>query len=148
MKREWPPLLSAGLHRLSATECRQLILQARSGDDVAHCSHLWDQLTHFRGLIAALGGTGRWWIDGSMLTLKPQPSDIDCVWWPDLNCATALVPHGVQLDHWFQHGAARALFKVDAHLDVAWQVDKVQYWQRTFGRARSGQSKGIVELLP
>lgn len=75
-KKEFPALLDEGLHSLSMSDletlcCRQVSSPRRQ--------MLFDNLSIFISILQRLGVTGEIWIDGSFLTEKPEPDDIDLV---------------------------------------------------------------------
>ena len=76
-KDEFPPLLGAGLHVMSAQDIKVLAV-----DDFPHSQRrgpLWQNLMELVDLIRTAGFTCKIWIDGSFLTKKIDPDDIDLV---------------------------------------------------------------------
>jgi hypothetical protein len=76
-KPEFPPLLHAGLHNMSVTELKQLVvdgfpLSTRRYD-------LWQSFIKIIEHLKALKIPCKIWVDGSFVTRKIDPDDIDFV---------------------------------------------------------------------
>ena len=76
-KEEFPPLLSQGFHELSIGELKKLcvdkfLLSKSRPEIMAGFESLYGQA-------AGLGITGKIWVDGSFLTEKIEPGDIDFI---------------------------------------------------------------------
>lgn len=76
-KDEYPPLLPAGLHRMTAQD-----LKALAADKFQHSTRragLWANFQKLLNKLAGLKLPCEIWVDGSFLTEKPDPSDVDFV---------------------------------------------------------------------
>ena len=104
--------------------------------------------------LVAVGIRGDLWIDGSFLTTKTDPDDVDIVL--ELSQATTDNPSKAQANilSWFASVDAtdvrqkRSDYACDCYLFVAESGvgPKRQYWLSQFGRDRHGNSKGIAVL--
>lgn len=82
-KQEYPPLLPQGFHQLSVDELRELCVtgfpeSAIRADIMAGFETVYESAL-------AVGIEGEAWIDGSFLTKKMEPGDIDFVFLMDAN---------------------------------------------------------------
>lgn len=142
-KVDHTPLLSPGLHRMTRAQLFTLAV------------HPWRSQSHrvrlFQGLLnwsSALRQAGlpprRLWVNGSFLTAKAVPRDIDCVLW----CEAA----DRALDLWplLDHAAARVLYALDVYAEMpepSAAFHREAYWKGLFGFAHDGvTAKGFVEI--
>ncbi len=76
-KDEYPPLLTPGLHKMTMEQLKTLVvdrfpLSGKRGE-------LWNNFSVLLGKIRNLGLRGDVWVDGSFLTEKIDPGDVDFV---------------------------------------------------------------------
>ena len=97
------------------------------------------------------------WIDGSFVTMKPEPNDIDLVTFISSSAIEAL---GSKIDA-FKYPASVELFGVDAYIVKIYNADDKKhpvylsdqkYWMHNFDKARmnrKGQKlqKGFLEII-
>lgn len=74
---EFPPLLQAGLHKMSVDELKAKVVDAFPLS--AGRATLWANFIDVVGQIKKLGLQGEIWVDGSFLTNKLNPGDVDFV---------------------------------------------------------------------
>ncbi|WP_441359656.1 DUF6932 family protein [Zemynaea arenosa] len=142
-KADHTPLLPPGLHQLTREELFELAVQPWSTNP--------QRAQLYRGLLrwsSALRLTGlpprRLWINGSFLTMKPKPRDIDCALWcePD--------DRALDLLHLLDHAVTRLLYSLDVYAEMpepAGVLHREAYWRGLFGFAHDGHTaKGFVEL--
>jgi hypothetical protein len=99
--------------------------------------------------------SGYLWIDGSFVTTKFNPRDVDIVLCiaSDIydNCS---VEQRALLD-WIESEALRSGYQCDAYISVEWPmahplhaegVAARNYWRNFFGHTRQGYEKGIAVL--
>jgi hypothetical protein len=85
---------------------------------------------------ARQAGVGRLLVDGSYVTTKVAPNDVDVVILPGADYPRDAGPVGGLLDQW-----------PFVHVMIAADEADLQQWARLdFGTDRSGISRGIVEL--
>ncbi|WP_373515239.1 hypothetical protein [Persicitalea sp.] len=94
------------------------------------------------------------WLNGSFVTLKSDPEDIDLV---------NFIPFNDNLDNaleklipYFTVGGSMEKYRIDAHLvpvypesDPRFENTKLRtaYFERWFGHDRDGYSKGFIEII-
>ena len=104
-KQDYPALLQPGMHSVSLDELHALAVapfpQSQRRQD------LHQLLTTWVGALKGIGVGGTLWLDGSFLTEKLGPGDIDCVLWN---------PHWV---HGFGNPTPTVLQQVSYLLDKA-----------------------------
>lgn len=145
---EFTALLAPGIHRLSEADLEQLAVMAfpKSVRRQVLFAHLQLWLSALR----ATGATGYVWLDGSFMTEKPEPSDIDLVAFPSW---AATLPVDVQgrVVALFDQAAVKAQYSLDVYLVNPGQANTVQmtsYWRGWFGFCRDGTTaKGIAEVM-
>lgn len=146
---EYPPLLDAGFYPMDWTQLYQLTVQ--QFDASSNRETLLASLAICLETLHEQGIPGTLWIDGSFLTQKLNPNDIDAI----------LVMHEEQfhaLDHsqrevleaWVSTNHKEAL-QCDTYFmivepDVPESDWGYAYWVRQFGFSRSNQMKGIAVL--
>lgn len=143
------PLLDAGVHPMAMAEMRTVLVDAFD-DGMGRRAYLVSRLQAFlEDLVQLIGTTFRVWVDGSLLSKKPEPADVDLVVIVQASHLNAL---GVQ-----EKGALREIFvteqqhvkqrySCDVYLVMAGDVDQEQYWREFFGHDREGRPKGIIEV--
>lgn len=113
-----------------------------------HLLHVISQLTHNR--IA-----GNLWIDGSFVTSKINPRDVDFVL-----CVSSVLYDGCSAEQrsvldWFESEALRTDYRCDGYISIEWPtshplyaegVGVRNYWTTFFGHTREGHEKGIAVL--
>jgi len=155
---DYPPLLPAGLHPKTLGELEQLCVTdfplSRSRAPI---------FVGFRRLVehlSTLAIQGDLWVDGSFVTRKIEPGDIDVALSLTTTFWASAVPAQRTLLSWFgsTDGATRANIKRDYSCDSYVFVDipagqpgypgrdMRQYWLDQFGSDRSGNVKGIAVL--
>lgn len=155
---EYPPLLPAGLHVKTWAELQTMCvdgmpLSPNRAALIAGLRRIVDRL-------CAEGITGDLWIDGSFLTEKLEPGDIDLVLALAPDSYMGGTPNQRQLIEWLgsDNAAVRAQTKQDHHCDtyIFFEVapghplypgfDPRTYWANQFGRDRNNGPKGIAVL--
>ena len=99
------------------------------------------------GLLTADGIRGDLWVDGSFVTKKLEPDDVDVVL--ELSELTGITPEQENRLKWFgsrqpaDMGQKRADYSCHCYLTLSSNHD---YWLGQFGRDRSANPKGIIVL--
>ena len=76
-KDEYPPLLPDGLHPMSVAELKAMVVDAFPRS--ARRPTLWANFANIINRLEAAGIRCEIWVDGSFLTYKNEPDDIDFV---------------------------------------------------------------------
>ncbi|MGQ7862554.1 DUF6932 family protein [Pseudomonas sp. 32A] len=149
-KPDFPALLPPGMHAKSLQEIYDLAV-APFPDD-ARRSDLFRKLSVWSEALVAAGVTGTVWIDGSFLTAKPSPGDIDCVIWnPNWrDPAAASVDAQQQVARLLDHATAEAIYDLDLYLETP-AADQVfhreAYWRGILGSCHDRvTAKGFAEV--
>lgn len=116
-------------------------------------SHVMDGLERFVDMLRAEGIVGDLWVDGSFVTQKLDPEDVDGV----LVVQSSFYEHGTEAQQALIDLVAFADFKSDYFFDafVLWQYapdDELHahgeweraYWIRQFGFSRGVDKKGMA----
>jgi hypothetical protein len=149
MKPDAPPLLDAGVHHLTSHRLKQIAVDAFPGD--ARRAELFGKFLAWREQLRAAGITGTAWLDGSFLTEKYKPDDIDLIlWFPTIS--RPLTSAEEQLVSALLHKpTCRATYDLDVYCESPQGDDVVHrhaYWKGMFGFCHDGRTaKGIAEVV-
>jgi hypothetical protein len=143
----WDGLLQPGFHALSLTEVFDLCVKPFGGSESR--PRLMRGLRTMFTLFAKQGPVGEVWLDGSFLTAKPNPNDIDLVlrippeFYDGATLQQQFVIDGIR--NWLPFG-------LDVHRTFHWPADSIHaslglaeyhYWAALFGFDRDGRARGI-----
>ena len=127
--------LPEGLYFATETE-----VEALFGTENVRRRTLMRQLSYFLQLARAAGAL-RFFVNGSFVTAKPEPGDVDAV---------CLVPAGWSAETSIaaQELYAVALARLPKELFLAYSENRWHQWVEFFSRTREpdGRRKGIVEI--
>lgn len=147
-KQDFPPLLASGIHRLTMTQLEDLAVKAFPLD--LRRVELFDSFANWCNALRMLGIVGKLWVDGSFLTEKPNPSDIDCVSFSLSMSRPITLQEKQQLDKLLDHNEASTLYHLDYYMEQPTpqeEFHKEAYWKGVFGFQHDRIStKGFVEL--
>lgn len=149
-KPDFPPLLAPGMHKLTLIDLQALAVTPFPGD--AQRAALYQNLINWVGALNACGVNGTLWLDGSFLTEKPSPSDIDCVlWYPQWSSSVNATPTSQQqVQRLLSKPSARGLFGLDLYVEAPDQLQLVHrqaYWRGFFGFCHDRvTAKGLAEV--
>jgi len=145
-KPEFPPLLAPGFHEVTASGLRQLCVTPFPSSLTR--ATIMDGLESVLARLTEVGLQGELWADGSFLTEKLSPDDVDA-----LLCIKGDVYHdrtGPQHEviSWVQGNLYDSL-RCDTYVFVDGQEPSESewwraYWIRQFGWTRSDRMKGIA----
>lgn len=132
-----PPLSSAGLlppgiHKTTLQE-----MEIRFATN-AHRRDLYDKFVQGANRLFSAGAT-HLWVDGSYVTDKEHPNDIDCMWEPGLNMEWD------HLDDFLDHGLIKRRYGMDLYMNGI-EGGTGLPWTDFFQQTRDGQLKGILVL--
>lgn len=149
-KPDFPALLAPGIHTLTLPDLYALAVAPFQSD--ARRQDLFEMLTTWTSAVRASGAGGMLWLDGSFLTEKPMPDDIDCVLWNPrwLAAANATPPNQLQLQRLLDKPTARALYGLDLYPEAPSPnnlIHREAYWRGFFGFAHDRvTAKGLAEI--
>ena len=144
---EFVPLLAPGIHRMGEANLQHLAVTAFPAS--ARRPLLFTNFEHWLNVLRSTGAAGRVWLDGSFLTAKPEPTDIDLVVLPEWQMSPSSADQQ-KIAHLFDKAVAKAQYGLDVYVvDVRGQnaVEMASYWRGWFGFCRDGlTAKGIAEV--
>lgn len=151
VKPDFPPLLQPGMHNVTIQELHALAVAPFDHDQQRQDLH--EKLVAWIGALQATGVGGTLWLDGSFLTNKPGPADIDCVLWnPHWIIGSSTITSAMQLQvaHLLDKAAAGTLFGLDLYVetpaeDIAFHREA--YWRGVLGFGHDRiTAKGFAEV--
>lgn len=150
-KEEFPPLLDLGFHVMTLAELRSMCVTAFPLSKSR--GQIMDGLEKFVDILRAEGTVGALWVDGSFMTQKLDPHDVDIV----LSVQWSFYENGTAAQHAIVDLVAVADFKPDYFCDAyllweyskddelyAWGEWERAYWIRQFGFSRGIDKKGMA----
>lgn len=155
-KDEFPPLLEAGFHEKTVEQLRALCVDARRFQKSTSRARLMDRLSSLIGSTTRLGIVGEFWIDGSFLTEKLDPKDVDLSLRIQASVYDQGTPEQIKFMDWLTE--IHDTEQIDGYLQLEFPVDDPNYalgisnhdyWKKQWGISRTGVPKGIaVVKLP
>lgn len=107
-------------------------------------------LSRFSALIDKFKETGlsaEIWIDGSFSTLKPEPGDIDIIFFVDANSVNSLQADKqniiLELNN---RNYSKIRYDCDVFIIPSQDSNNRSYWRGWFGFSREEEPKGIIRL--
>jgi hypothetical protein len=150
-KIEYPPLLPAGFHRMSLEELRKLCVNAKRFSSSSTRGEIMSCLEQLGARLIENGIAVELWIDGSFVTQKADPEDVDLsVRFLAEAYDGATDQQRMLLDEIQQ---LKDTDHIDGYLQPEWPptsphhtigLNMFDYWQRQWGFGRNGEPKGIV----
>lgn len=149
-KPDFPALLPPGVHHMNLPELHALAVAPYLRDE--RRVELFNKLSTWLDAVRALGISGQLWLDGSFLTEKPLPGDIDCVLWSPTWVDPAMVTPAVQAQAMklLDRAHAETLFNLDFYLETP-AADQIfhreAYWRGILGFCHDRvTAKGFAEI--
>jgi hypothetical protein len=154
-KIEFPPLLSEGLHPMSLADVKRICVS-----EFPLSKRREPIMTSLEALLAALSSAAvkaQVWIDGSFLTKKIDPDDVDLVvvlQEEDFLLAWAN-PTGKDVLERIVRKEFTNPVKCDSYISLEYPLETPRhalgqkqrdYWLKTFGESRSGDKKGMAVI--
>ncbi len=152
---EFAPLLAPGLHPMTLLQVKAMCVDAFPQSKTR--KDIWNGLQFVLGRPNERGVEAEVWVDGSFLTEKPNPEDVDfvlCVRASVYDEGTEAVREALE---WIKDDL-KSLHKCDSHLFFVYERDDSvyevgeksrRYWLKQFGESRKDEPKGIaVVTLP
>jgi hypothetical protein len=144
-KPEYEPLLSAGFHDIDLDSLDNLFV-----DNFANNTrriHLVSQLKIFLKELSKVNAKFEIWLDGSFLTLKDEPVDIDLLIVYDKNQMNALsVDEKKLINSLFHRATTKIRYDLDILLCPNDDLNNRSYWRGWFGFTRNEVPKGIARF--
>lgn len=153
----YPPLLAVGFHAMSVLEIRQLCVEHARFLLSGRRARIMDNLATLIEGLRVIGIRGKVWIDGSFLTEKIEPNDVDIVLELDDATWTALSPHQRADIQWLRTTEEiQKEYNCDSHVLVLWPSGHPEHaegeWLRAFYHKLFGwdefyEMKGIAIIV-
>lgn len=149
---DFPPLLQAGMHSMTLEQIHAVAVVPFPNNQRRNDLHA--KLLTWVGALQALQIGGTLWLDGSFLTEKPGPGDIDCVLWSPYwrnNASDLSDDVKLQASRLLDKNTAESLYELDLYVESPTDQEKFHresYWRGVLGFARDRTTaKGFVEVL-
>lgn len=147
-KTDFPALLSPGVHAHTLASIEALAVLPFP-DDVRR-TILFQQFSSWIGSMKKANVVGRIWIDGSFLTEKPGPNDIDCILWNPSFSSEPTQSDQQNVQRLLDKPTARTAFNLDLYLEQPTPdmvIHREAYWKGFFGYCHDRiTAKGFAEL--
>ncbi|MBD3769253.1 MAG: hypothetical protein IE925_03835 [Rhodobacterales bacterium] len=138
------PLLPAGKHFLTMEELEELAVSPFKTSSTR--GGLFHDLTTLVSQLSYFGVKCQLWIDGSFLTAKHDPADIDLtivIARPDFELMPAAMKNQVIMMCAKQHPLSSSL---DCYISDRNDQSRLEYWDDMWGTCRSNLPKGYMVL--
>ncbi|NHZ44575.1 DUF6932 family protein [Massilia aquatica] len=147
-KIDYPPILRPGIHVMTLDQIRDtFVAPLREATPRLRMFSLFDQWV---ARLRQLNVTGTLWLDGSFVTRKPDPGDLDCVLWNPSFTGPISEESKIEVRTMTDYASAKALYGIDLYIATPLPNRKMAseaYWRGIFGFQHDGRSaKGFVEL--
>ncbi len=146
MKLEFAPLFEPGIHEKTMLE-----LEIWVNDNFGNCEHRIKLFKNFQQLITKIQTfhiSFDIWIDGSFLTTKPEPLDIDLLILANKRNINKLPLDKQDKFYEFFSPETTRNIKVIYSCDVSFIIKGKQcdydFWYNLFSKSRKGEAKGFI----
>ncbi len=142
---EFEPIYQAGFHEITIDKMDEIFVQPFSNN-----SRRFFLTTRFKALIekfSELGLAAEIWIDGSYSTLKPEPGDIDIVFFCDPKELNSLpIEKQFLISELFNRDLSKIRYNCDVFLAPHDNTEMRSYWRGWFAFTRDEKPKGIPKI--
>lgn len=150
MKPDYPPLLSPGRHTISLQEIERIAVLAYPNNN--RRKDMFELFLVWLNELRSIGVSGTLWIDGSFLTAKPDPSDIDCILWNPTTNSPLTSEQELIAAKLTDQAIAHATYGLDFYLELPANADeefhKKSYWMGILGFGHDRKTaKGFAEII-
>lgn len=138
-------LLPPGLHDKSLAQVYDLCVAPFPASSTRGV--LMQGLSEFRQYLEQFGLPFEIWVDGSFLTTKVNPNDVDVVVMSEAHFNLLPLMQRILLTAVFrERDKTRTKWRVDAFIFFHEDKQMAAYWTDWYGRSREGHSKGIIRV--
>jgi hypothetical protein len=145
---EWVPLLKPGFYDVPLGNLKESLtaLFVSPFGDSQHRESLLKYLLALCTEVSNVCIFTEAWIDGSFVTDKEKPNDIDVVLWYDIG--TSISPRELRTYRELKDSNLMMThYCCDVYLAKNGNDTLRQYWENWFGKDRTGHPKGIVRII-
>lgn len=147
-KADFPPLLPPGIHVVTLAELQAVAVTPFLAD--ARRALLFASFKQWLQKLQSLHVHAILWIDGSFLTAKHGPDDIDCIMWNPSISSELTEDQRLEVRELTDRGTVRRRFQVDFYMEAPLPSETLHrqaYFKGLFGFQHDGKTpKGFVEL--
>ena len=147
-KEDFPPLLPPGIHAVTLAELQAIAVTPFVAD--ARRALLFASFKQWLQNLQSLHVSAILWVDGSFLTSKNGPDDIDCIMWNPNATGNLTDEQKLEVRELTDRDTVRRRFKLDFYMEAPNFRDTLHrqaYFKGLFGFQHDGKTpKGFVEL--
>ena len=148
-KEEFPPLLDVGFHRMNVESLRRLCV-TRFSASITRPAIMGNLVTLIE-LINQKVIVGEIWIDGSFLTEKLNPDDVDLLLIVKADTFRAFTAEQRRFFDWYRKSRLFEQYKCDNYAQIVESGESASdwlsaYWLRQFGFSRANEMKGLAVI--
>lgn len=143
------PLYVAGIHDKNEIEIIGELIDNFAKK--AKREHIWDRFKAFIDEVKKIGIDFEVWLDGSFVTDKEEPGDIDVIFFFSNSDLASLSPDQNKYVSFLFGKPSKSIIKARYECDVfvcpKEDLNMRSYWRGWFGFTRSEEPKGIVRFI-
>ncbi|MCL2710410.1 MAG: hypothetical protein FWE95_05980 [Planctomycetaceae bacterium] len=145
---EYTPLFGPGFYSVPFGELKESLtkLLVSPFDSFRHRERM---LNHLLALLVEVHGVCIFteaWIDGSFVTDKEEPNDVDVVLW--YNAVSSISPRELRTYRELKDSDLMMThYRCDVYLAKNGNDRLRMYWENWFGKDRTGSPKGIIRVV-
>lgn len=147
-KADFPPLLPPGIHVVTLAELQAIAVTPFLAD--ARRTLLFASFKQWLQKLQSLHVHAILWIDGSFLTSKHGPDDIDCIMWNPSTSVDLTDDQWLELRELTDRDTVQLRFDLDFYMEdpnPSQSLHRQAYFKGLFGFQHDGKTpKGFVEL--
>ncbi|MBI5324228.1 MAG: hypothetical protein HZB41_02935 [Ignavibacteriae bacterium] len=142
---EYQPLHPAGFKDINENEISQIFVDQFINNDKR--KYLVERFFVLLEKFKELGINAEVWIDGSFVTKKPEPGDIDIIFFLNGN-EINILPNDKKmfLDYFTKNDIIKLRYHCDIYVVLNNDPNWRSYWRGWFGYTRNEEPKGIYRL--
>lgn len=143
-KKEYPPLLTSGIHVKTLDDIKAICVY--NFVNTLRRMLIYEKFCEFLSILSQFHIWFEIWIDGSFVTEKEEPDDIDVVIFAkktEINNLTAYYKNSFWL---LISRDCKKLYLTDAYFATIEDYSSRSYWRGWFGFTREEKPKGMIKL--
>jgi hypothetical protein len=142
---EFEPIYPAGFHDISVDTMHDIFVTPFQDNE--RRKYLTDRFKDFLDKFSELGIGAEIWIDGSYSTNKPEPGDIDIVFFCNPTHLNALSPDKhILISELFNRDLSKIRYNCEVFLVPTDNFNLRSYWRGWFAFSRDEKPKGIPRI--
>jgi len=144
---EYTPLFNSGFYDVPSSNLEESLtaLLVSPFDDSRHRKLLLNGLLALLAEVKEVRIFTEAWIDGSFVSDKDEPNDVDVVLW--YNTASSISPRELRTYRELKDSDLMMFrYCCDVYLGDNGDDALQRYWKNWFGKSRTGQPKGIIRV--